>query len=80
MTSVTEGEALGFARDIRPLFREKDRDSMRSAFDLFDYSDVANHADAIVGALRSGNMPCDGAWPAGQVETFQRWIDLGKPA
>jgi hypothetical protein len=80
VTSVTEDEALSFARDIRPLFREKDRDSMRSAFDLFDYSDVANHADAIVGALRSGKMPCDGAWPAGQVETLQHWIDLGKPA
>jgi hypothetical protein len=80
VTSATEGEALSFARDIQPLFREKDRDSMRRAFDLFDYSDVAAHADAIVGALRSGKMPCDGAWPAAQVETFQRWIDLGKPA
>jgi len=80
MTSVTDGEALSFERDIRPLFREKDRDSMRKAFDLFDYSDVASHADAIVGALRGGTMPCDGAWPAGQVDKVQRWIDLGKPA
>lgn len=80
MTPADESGTLGFARDIRPLFRVKDRDSMRSAFDLFDYSDVADHADAIVGALRSGKMPCDGAWPASQVETFQRWIDLGKPA
>jgi len=79
VTSATEGEALSFARDIKPLFREKDRDSMRSAFDLFDYPDVASHADAIVGVLRSGKMPCDGAWPAAQVETFQRWIDEGKP-
>ncbi|HEY6494620.1 MAG TPA: hypothetical protein VIZ43_15195 [Trebonia sp.] len=53
---------------------------MRSAFDLFDYADVAAHADAIVGAVRSGNMPCDGAWPADRVATFQRWIDLGKRA
>jgi len=80
MTSVAEGDALSFARDIRPLFREKDRDSMLSAFDLFDYSSVASHADAIVGAVRSGKMPCDGAWPAGQVDMLQRWIDLGKPA
>jgi hypothetical protein len=80
VTSATEGEALSFARDIQPLFREKDRDSMRRAFDLYDYSDVSAHADAIVGALRSGKMPCDGAWPAAQVETFQRWIDQGKPA
>jgi hypothetical protein len=65
------GGTLSFAGDVRPLFRETDRDSMRSAFDLFDYTDVAQHADAIAGALRSGKMPCDGAWPAAQVETFQ---------
>jgi len=80
MTAADDDHGLTFARDIRPLFRAKDRDSMRSAFDLFDYADVASHAGAIVGALRSGKMPCDGAWPAAQVEVFQRWMDLGKPA
>jgi hypothetical protein len=80
MASPGEDSKLSFERDIKPLFRAKDRDSMMSAFDLFDYSDVADNADAIVGALRSGKMPCDGAWPASQVETFQRWIDLDKPA
>jgi hypothetical protein len=80
MTTASEGGALSFARDIKPMFREKDHDSMLKAFDLFDYSDVAGHADAIVGALRSGKMPCDGAWPASQVDTFQEWIDQGKPA
>lgn len=79
MSMAGEGDELSFARDIRPLFRQKDRDSMLRAFDLFDYSSVAAHADAIVGALRSGKMPCDGAWPAGQVETVQHWIDQGKP-
>ena len=53
---------------------------MKAAFDLFDYQDVASHADAIVGALRSGRMPCDGAWPADRVQIVQRWIDAGKPA
>jgi hypothetical protein len=80
MTSGDQGGALGFTRDIRPLFRDKDRDSMLAAFDLFDYADVAEHADAIVGALRSGKMPCDGAWPASRVEKVQDWIDAGKPA
>jgi hypothetical protein len=80
MTATDPGAIPSFATDIRPLFREKDRDSMRHAFDLFDYTDVANYADAIVGALRSGRMPCDGAWPASRVETLQRWIDQGKPA
>ena len=80
MTSGNEGGTLSFARDIRPMFRDKDRDSMLKAFDLFDYADVAGHADAIAGALRSGKMPCDGAWPASQVDKLQQWIDLGKPA
>jgi hypothetical protein len=47
---------------------------MMAAFDLFDYEDVAEHADAIVGTLRSGQMPRDGAWPAAQVDKLQQWI------
>jgi hypothetical protein len=80
MPSPDEGDKLSFERDIRPLFRAKDRDSMLAAFDLFDYEDVVEHADAIVGALRSGQMPCDGAWPAVQVDKIQQWVDAGKPA
>jgi hypothetical protein len=80
MSSPGEGGKLSFEQDIKPLFREKDRDSMLAAFDLFDYADVVEHADAIVGALRSGQMPCDGAWPAAQVDKLQRWIDMGKSA
>jgi hypothetical protein len=53
---------------------------MMQAFDLFDYDDVVENADAIVGSLRGGQMPCDGAWPAGQVDALQQWIDQGKPA
>ena len=71
---------LSFDRDIKPLFRTKDRDSMMQAFDLFDYEDVVENADAIVGSLRSGQMPCDGAWPASRVEKLQQWIDAGTPA
>jgi hypothetical protein len=80
MATTGGDSALSFDRDIKPLFRAKDRDSMLKVFDLYDYADVSGHADAIVGALRSGKMPCDGAWPASQVETVQRWIDEGKPA
>jgi hypothetical protein len=79
MTAAGEGTTLSFARDIRPMFRAKDRDSMIAAFDLFDYADVADNADAIVGSLRSGQMPCDGAWPAADVDKLQHWIDAGKP-
>jgi hypothetical protein len=80
MSTPSEGGELSFERDIKPLFRTKDRDSMMQAFDLFDYDDVVENADAIVGSLRSGQMPCDGAWPAGQVDTLQQWIDQGSPA
>jgi hypothetical protein len=80
MTSAGEGIGLSFERDIRPLFRDKDRNSMMAAFDLFDYADVAKNADAIVGSLGSGQMPCDGAWPDADVDKLQRWIDAGKPA
>ncbi len=79
MTSPGEGK-LSFERDIKPLFRTKDRDSMLQAFDLFDYDDVVENADAIVGSLRSGQMACDGAWPESQVEKLQQWIDAGTPA
>jgi hypothetical protein len=64
MTSGGEDGELSFAQDIKRMFRTKDRDSMVEAFDLFDYADVAEHADAIVGSLRSAQMPCDGPWPA----------------
>jgi hypothetical protein len=80
MTSPGAHGDMSFARDIRPLFRTKDRDSMLSAFDLFEYADVADNADAIVGSLRSGQMPCDGAWPDADVDKLQQWIDAGKPA
>jgi hypothetical protein len=51
-----------------------------AAFDLFDYADVVENAEAIVGFVSSGQMACDGAWPAEQVEPLQRSIDLGMPA
>jgi hypothetical protein len=79
MASPGEGGKLSFERDIKPLFRAKDRDSMMQAFDLFDYDDVVENADAIVGALRSEQMPCDGAWPGEQVDKLQEWIDAGTP-
>jgi hypothetical protein len=80
MTSAGPDGDISFARDIRPLFRRKDRDSMSSAFDLFDHADVVENADAIVGSLRSGQMPCDRAWPDADVDKLQQWIDAGKPA
>jgi hypothetical protein len=73
-------EPPGFDRDIKPLFREHDRESMRSRFDLWSLADVSTHADAILQRLEAGTMPCDGAWPAERVAVFRRWRDAGKPA
>ena len=73
-------EPMHFEEDIKPLFRERDRESMRFAFDLWSLDDVSTHADAILDRLEAGTMPCDGAWPAERVAVFRRWIDAGKPA
>jgi hypothetical protein len=68
---------IGFDRDIKPLFREKDREAMKGAFDLWDYADVVKHSQAILGALRSGKMPCDKPWPADRVAILAQWIEAG---
>ncbi len=68
---------LSFARDIRPLFRDKDQQSMRFLFDLYSYEDVSAHAKKILEELEEGAMPCDGPWPPEQVELFRRWVDEG---
>jgi hypothetical protein len=73
------GEPLNFETTIKPMFRERDRQSMQSHFDLWSHDDVSRHSDAILARLRDGTMPCDGAWPQAQVDLFQRWVDSGKP-
>jgi hypothetical protein len=69
--------AMSYERDIKPLFRETDRESMLETFDLWSYDDVVENADAILGVLESGSMPCDGAWPEDDVETFRSWAQAG---
>ena len=73
------GKPVSFESDVKPLFRERDRQSMQSHFDLWSHDDVSRHADAILGRLRDGTMPCDGSWTQAQVDLFQRWADSGKP-
>jgi hypothetical protein len=71
---------VSYAQDIRPLFRERDIDSMRRArqLDLASHAEVVAHADDILNRLETGDMPCDGSWPAANVDLFRRWIDQGK--
>jgi hypothetical protein len=77
--AADDGARVGFAADIKPLFREKDRDSMRRAFDLWSRDDVLAHGQAIATHLRDGTMPCDGRWPEQQVALFERWLAEGGP-
>jgi hypothetical protein len=80
MSSPSEVGTLSFERDIKPMFRQKDRDAMLQAFDLFDYDDVVENVRKIARTLRGGQMPCDGAWSGEQVDKLQQWIDAGTPA
>lgn len=76
---MAQGE-VGFESDIRPLFREKDIQSMSAKFDLASYDDVRASAESILAAVSNGTMPCDGQWPAEQVALFREWVDAGYPA
>ena len=79
-SSMTAAGALSFARDIKILFREFDRASMRPfGIDLHDYQSVRTHAASILAHVEMGDMPCDGSWPAAQVETFRSWMQGGFP-
>ncbi|MGO9891619.1 MAG: hypothetical protein ACLP0L_27480 [Solirubrobacteraceae bacterium] len=72
-------QEVGFESEIRPLFREKDVQSMSAKFDLSSYDDVKASADAILGAVSSGSMPCDGPWPPERVALFRDWVAAGCP-
>jgi hypothetical protein len=67
----------GYASDVRPLFRQQDRDSMLKAFDLWEFDDVRRHQDEIYARLADGTMPCDGAWSAADLAVLRKWIDSG---
>src|SRR5215469_12765107 len=73
------GEPVRFEQHIKPLFRPYDRQAMSFAFDLWSYDDVSQHAEAILGQLQAGTMPCAGAWPQEKIDVFSRWADAGKP-
>jgi hypothetical protein len=73
-------EPLSFERQIKPLFRDHDRQAMKWAFDLWSHDDVARNGDAILARLRDGTMPCDGAWPDEQIAFFEVWVEAGTPA
>ncbi|MDQ2759811.1 MAG: CDGSH iron-sulfur domain-containing protein [Actinomycetota bacterium] len=70
-------EPVRFEKHIKPLFRPRDRQSMKFVFDLWAFDEVKVNADAILERLRNGSMPCDGAWPSEKIEVFERWVQTG---
>jgi hypothetical protein len=77
---MNDSTKTSYATDIRRLFREKDINAMKRAFDLSKYEDVSENAENILKYLADGRMPCDGAWPAAEVDLFRKWIADGKLA
>ncbi len=71
--------AIGFASDIRPLFRDSpDVDTMQGyGIDLSSYEDVKARANDIYARLEDGSMPCDESWPADRLALFKLWMDEG---
>ena len=67
----------GFETEIKPLFRESDRDAMDYVFDLWDYEDVKENADSIQERLEDKTMPCDEPWSEQQIQRFRDWIGGG---
>ena len=76
---TTGSNAPGFEQDIKPLFREDDKEAMDFIFDLWDYNDVSANAANILERLEDGSMPCDSEWPPEQIELFRNWIEAGMP-
>jgi CDGSH-type Zn-finger protein/truncated hemoglobin YjbI len=71
------GEPVSYEKHIKTLFRDRDRQSMKSAFDLWSYDDVKHNAHAILERVCNGSMPCDGAWPREKVSALDRWVTTG---
>ena len=71
--------AVGFAADIRPLFRDTpDVDSMKEyGVDLSSYEEVKARAAEIYARLEDRSMPCDESWPEERLALFKHWMEEG---
>jgi hypothetical protein len=74
--------APSYARDIRPLFTQLDRDHMKKALDLWSYDDARAWGERIYDAVKRGAMPPHGSepeapWPPEKVALVRAWIDGG---
>jgi hypothetical protein len=68
----------GFAKDIRPLFRNVDIEHMKPlGLDLSSYDDVRDRADDIYDQVSNGSMPPDQSWSQDLIQLFRDWMDGG---
>ena len=74
-----EASDVSFERDIKPLFRELDRDHMDYVFDLWSYDDVVENAGDILDRIVDGTMPPDDPWDEERIGRLRRWIEAGYP-
>jgi len=70
---------MSFENDIKPLFREFDREEMEWALDLWSHADVKANASGILTRLEQGEMPCDTPWTPEKVAAFRAWVESGAP-
>jgi hypothetical protein len=75
---------ITFYQDIKPLFKEKDRNCMNSSLDLYNYETVYDKADEIYNRLTSENedqMPssdADDKRNQERIVKFKKWMETGK--
>jgi hypothetical protein len=68
-------QAAGWIRaDIRPLFHEKDAQSMPATFDRSSDDDAKASADKILEKVADGLMPCDRPRAEDQMALFREWV------
>ena len=70
-------EPVEFEKHVKTLFRNRDRRSMKFAFDVWDYDAVKQNTEAILERVGNSSMPCDGAWPEEKIHAFERWVTTG---
>jgi hypothetical protein len=70
---------MSFATNIKPLFREQDREAMDWAFDLWSYDDVKTNAELILERIEDESMPCDEPWEQTRIQILRQWVTEGCP-
>jgi hypothetical protein len=68
-----------FELHILPMIRATDREHMRFAFDMWDYGQLVQHAEAFADRAAVDMPPVDsgGPWPEEWVRLFRQWMATG---